>query len=492
LVKESTLTWPTPTGDLSTPPDQRRLPEANEFSPGQVELRQVLKFADANPGSREAIVEAIRARYFGTAAAKRATATERLEQQTKRANNVVIGMKGYGLFDLDTNKLTTVGQALLTTSDDEKLYEEFASHILKSCNGVDVLEAVRAIQVRGEKPTKTRLQTELETRGFRLPRATTHHTKLLQWLREANVLDKDNSIDEAAVSRLTGVGLETLEQWSGLTREQRAFLRTMRRLGDVHGTSKLAAKDVLTQSKFEHGAIFREDQLSARVFRPLEEKGWIEREVGAGGRGGKSGRLGATEKLLALDLDILPRDEDWGIPAELRPRLNTPLADIQKDLNSTDKHVKGIALELLAVRIAADSGLTPLRFRLRADETGGGEVDLIAEGVHLHFSRWLFQCKNTTTVPLSDLAKEVGMAVLLRAHVIVMVTTGRFAGSVATYAKELMDTQHFQVILIDKTVLAKYRSGELRALMEFLHTEAEAVMRLKRGQIERHVAAGEV
>jgi hypothetical protein len=84
------------------------------------------------------------------------------------------------------------------------------------------------------------------------------------------------------------------------------------------------------------------------------------------------------------------------------------------------------------------------------------------------------------------------MAVLLRAHVIVIVTTGRFAGSVQTYAKEMMDTQHFQVILIDKEVLAKYRSGGLRALMDYLHHEAETVMRLKRGQIERHVAAGEI
>jgi hypothetical protein len=485
---------------LSTPPDdQRRLPEANEFSPGQiksaagqVELRQLLELVDANTGSREAIVEAIRSRYFATAAAARATPAEQLEQQTKRANNVVIGMKGYDLFDLDTNKLTTIGEALLATPDDAALIDEFATHILKSCDGVEVLEAVRAVQSRGDDPTKERLQAELETRGFRLPRATTHHTKLLQWLREAGVIDKDKKINDDVVARLTGVGLKTLEEWSSLTREQRAFLRTMRRLGEVHGTEKLAARDVLTQSKFEHGAIFREAQLSARVYKPLEEKGWIAREVRTGGRGGKSGLLGATEKLLALDLDLLPTDEDWGIPAELRPKLNTPLPDIQKQLGSTDTHEKGIALELLALRLAVDSGLIPLRFRLRAEETGGGEVDLIAEGVHLHFSRWLFQCKNTKTVTLSDLAKEVGMAVLLRAHVIVMVTTGRFAGSVVTYAKELMETQHFQVILVDKEALATYRSGGLPVLMDFLHKNAEGAMRLKRVQIERHVAEGEI
>jgi hypothetical protein len=168
------------------------------------------------------------------------------------------------------------------------------------------------------------------------------------------------------------------------------------------------------------------------------------------------------------------------------------LAEIHKNLASEDKNIKGIALELLALRIATDASLVPLRFRLRAAETGQAEVDLIAEGAHLHFSRWLFQCKNTKTVSLSDLAKEVGMAVLLRAHVIVLVTTGRFSHSVRTYRKELMDTQHFQVVLIDKAMLARYKSGGIHALVEFLHKEAEATMRVKRLQIERHVEAGDV
>ena len=41
-------------------------------------------------------------------------------------------------------------------------------------------------------------------------------------------------------------------------------------------------------------------------------------------------------------------------------------------------------------------------------KTGGAEVDLIAEAVQLHFSRWLFQCKNSKEVNLAALAKEVG------------------------------------------------------------------------------------
>lgn len=162
-----------------------------------------------------------------------------------------------------------------------------------------------------------------------------------------------------------------------------------------------------------------------------------------------------------------------------------PLERIVADLSDNNTHTKGIALELLALRLSVDSGLTPLRFRLRAAETGGAEVDLVAEAAHLHFSRWLFQCKNTKTVSLADLAKEVGMAVMLRAHVIVLVTTGGFASSVQTYARELMDTQHLQVVLIDRTTIRAYQRRGTSALMGYLHETAQATMRLKRAQIER-------
>jgi len=473
------------------PDDSKRLPEANEFSPGQISLREVLVLATKHAGDRPTLVEAIRKRYFARSAPKQTDPVKRLKVQSTLANNVLIGMKGYGLFDLSSSKLTPAGTELAKIPKDEDLVEAFATHILRACRGVEVLEAVRAIRARGEEPTKPKLQTELETRGFSLPRATTHHTKLLQWLREAAVVDKKNEIDEERLAELTGVDLATLEGWETLTQAQKALLRTLRRLVELHGEEPLPARDVVTQAKFEHGPIFPEDQLAARVFRPLEERGWITREIAGTGRGGKSGRIKATEQLLALDLELLPKDDSWGVPSELRPRLNTPLATIQSDLKAEDKNRKGIALELLALRIATDAGLTPLRFRLRAAETGGAEVDLIAEGAHLHFSRWLFQCKNTKTVALSDLAKEVGMAVLLRAHVVVLVTTGRFADTVRAHARELMDIHPLQVVLIDREVLARYRSGGLAALMDFLHSEATETMRLKRRQIERNTSAQE-
>jgi hypothetical protein len=473
------------------PDDPKHLPEANEFSPGVVQLEEVLSLAAEHGGDRAALIEALRQQYFLKTGEKHTDEAKKLKQQTTRAYNVLVGLKGYGLFDLATDKLTPEGEELLGVPSAER-NEAFAKHILLRCHGIEVLEAVRSIQSRGETPTKASLQTELEGRGFKLPVATTHHTKVLQWLREGNVLDTKYGVNEEVVAKLTGMGLETLEEWSGLTKQQRAFIRTLRRLGEVYGKTSMPAKDVLTEATYEHGPIFKTDQLAASVYKPLEEKGWITRVVPAEGRGGKSGLIACTDKLLALDLDLLPKDEGWGIPADLRPKLNTPLAEIEANLQSSDKNVKGIALELLALRLATDAALIPLRFRLRAAETGQAEVDLVAEGAHLHSSRWLFQCKNTKSVSLSDLAKEVGMAVLLRAHVIVMVTTGRFASSVETYARELMDTQNLQVVLVDKKVLARYKAGGMHALLDFLHSSAEATMRLKRGQLERHVEAGEV
>ena len=169
----------------------------------------------------------------------------------------------------------------------------------------------------------------------------------------------------------------------------------------------------------------------------------------------------------------------------MRAKLETPLDEVIGHLASEDTGVKGLALEVLAIRVAYELGLTPLRFRLRGRETAGAEVDLIAEGLHLHFSRWLFQCKNTKTVHLSDLAKEIGMAVLLHAHVIVLVTTGRFARSVKEHADGLAQTTPLQTVLIDGDLVERYRRGGAASLVEHLRDTARATLSLKRVQISK-------
>jgi hypothetical protein len=472
------------------PAPAKSLPEANEFSPGQVtSLRKFLQIVKDNAGDRDEIIEAVRQEFFKDTAPK-LTGAAKLKQGRTRAYNAVLGGSKYGVVNSDLTKLTPLGTKLLKTSTDRAMFEEFARHIIRELNGFDVLVALREMKKADDRISKTTLQEYLEQRaGFeKLPRATTHHTKLLQWLRKTDVLPAIGySVWPAEVEAISGMSLEAADAWSSLTGEQKAFLRVLRRIALIEGEKAIPARTVVDAVTVEYGPIFKKpDQLAATVFRPLSDPavGWITHSAGAGGgRGGKSGEVAATKKLIDTEVDLLPEGDGWGIPPDLKAKLQTPLETIYTDLDSTDTHTKGIALELLAIRMAIDLTLTPTRLRERGVTTGGAEVDLVAEGAHLHFSRWLLQCKNTKKVHVSALAKEVGMAVLLRAHVVVVVTTGTFTPAVETYAKELAATSPLQVVLVDGSALKAYKKGGATALRELFNDRARLTLTLKRPQV---------
>lgn len=305
----------------------KKLPAANEFSPGQIAVHEVLALIASEEGNREAIVEAIRARYFSDSAASK-TGTERLIQQQKRAGNVLIGASQYGLFDLKTNSLTGIGRELLGTEDDEELHERLAAHILAERSGLEVLHAVQDLQRRDERVTKQSLQVELEQRGFSLPRATTHHTKLLAWLRLAGVVDEEGEIDEDRVAELTGATVGVVDDWSALTREQQLFLRALKAIAETT-YEPVPTRQVVDAVLTAHGRIFlRTDNFASALYGPLHDAGWIDWSGTGPGRGGKSGTVRPAAKLRETNLDVLPQVEGIGIPSDLRPMLKTPLVQI--------------------------------------------------------------------------------------------------------------------------------------------------------------------
>ncbi len=464
----------------------RRIPFSGEFSPGQVDLIEVIQLAYTHSGNETALVEAVRAKYFAGAAAHRKNPAERLAQQRKRAGNVVIGLKNYALLDRKAISLTDVGESVLMAGAAEG-YSIFARHVLETCSGGDVLQSVRDLQKRGERVTKRSLHLDLARRGFAMPTATTAHQTVLNWLAKASVIDPEHGyqINEARFAAVAGLTVEALDEIAELTREQRAFLQTLRGLAAVEGTTPLTTSDVYRNARVQHGEIFPDDQLSAKVLHPLAKAGWVllTGQGSGAGRGSKSGLIAATPKLISLDPSRLAPAPEEDIPAELRPLLNTPLATIYDDLQSSDTHRKGLALELLALRIVIHLGLHPKQFRLRSKQTGGSEVDLVAEGTHLHFSRWVIQCKNTADVHVSALDKEIGMAFRTKSHVIVLVTTGRFSRGVQVAADELARDSYLQVVLVDGDTLRRYREQGMRHLLEYFQDQAGATMKLKREQL---------
>lgn len=467
------------------------LPSANELAPGQIPdlgLRGALRLVDEHAGNRADIVEAIRQAQFTKAAAKQSDPARRLEQQKTRANNVFVGLSEFGLASLSADALTDMGRELLATPDDETLYRRFAEHILHECYGIEVLRASRDIQKRQENPTKERLHRELELRGFHLKRDTTDHTQLRAWLSKAGVVKgpPNYSIDEERFAELAGVELDTLDELAGLTEAQIAYLRTLRRLAEATGTDELDAKTVRDHVELEHGIVIPHGQAAKTVIAPLADQGWLAPPEKKGGRGGKSGKVAPTDTLLELDLERFLSVTFDGVPADLRSRLNVPLETIRDDLESDHTYTRGIALELLALRLAYDLALRPTGFRLRSNATGGAEVDLIAEAVHLHHTRWLFQCKNTKQVNTRHVAEEAGMAGLLHAHVIVMVTTGRFSADATRYARALTASGKLQVVLVTGSDLGKYLHGGAGSIMKLFREAAATTARMKSDQIRPH------
>ncbi len=163
---------------------------------------------------------------------------------------------------------------------------------------------------------------------------------------------------------------------------------------------------------------------------------------------------------------------------DLRPMLRKSLKAIRKEIDSGNRHIRGLALEALAFKIMRLVDLTYVATRLRGDVTGGAEVDLVFESARLVFSRWQVQCKNTARVSLDDVAKEVGLTHFLKSNAIVMISTGRIGNEARRYANRIMADSNLCIIMVDGDDLALVESRPA-AIVDVFAREARHAMDLK-------------
>ncbi len=165
------------------------------------------------------------------------------------------------------------------------------------------------------------------------------------------------------------------------------------------------------------------------------------------------------------------------MPKELFER---SLSDILASLKAPQRDVKGKALELLAIYVTRLIDLDFKGWRIRSADTGGAEVDAVVEGARLIFTRWQIQAKNTATVRLDDIAKEVGLSLtFLYSNVVMMVTTGAFTADAHRYADHVMKTSNLNVILLNGADLKRI-SLDPTDIAPLLNSKAERAMRLKK------------
>lgn len=465
--------------------EAKRLPFGGEFSPGQVDLLWLLQAVQASNRDRQALAEAIRAEYHANSAPGY-SGKERVKQQLKRSGNVIIGMSNYGILDPETLSLTILGESLLKAPTDVPRYELLARHILLTLHGAALLQAISAISSRESRVTKKSLAKELRSLAFDMPQASTKQLVMIKWLRLAGLI-KDNSydVDQQKLASLLGSAPTVLSDIEILTDSERLILRSLARLTQ-EPNQWVDARAVVKNAENLFGIRFDEDTWQRTLLRPLERKGWLELQRGTRGRGSRSGKVRGTGRFESEYVKRLLEEDAPLIPPELRAGLRVALSKIVADLTSPDTYLKGIALELLALRIASLLDLQPRKWRLRSPQTGGTEVDLIVEGARLIFSRWQIQCKNTSELHVDDLAKEVGIAQLIKSHVILLVTTGRVPGSVREMARQVVEETHLQVAVLDGEMLQKVAgdsaSGAL-TLVEMLTEQARRALSQKAGQL---------
>lgn len=160
------------------------------------------------------------------------------------------------------------------------------------------------------------------------------------------------------------------------------------------------------------------------IIEPLVELGLIKTKKTTTGRGAKPNLVCLTDKSInELVGELIKTIAKLTNLSNIE--LNRSFENVINDLEHPDKHIKGKALELLAIWMIRLTGLRFTQWRLRSyQSTGGGEVDVLAASDRFVYSRWQIQCKNTKKVDVDVLAKEIGITFVTGADIVMVVTTG--------------------------------------------------------------------
>ncbi len=451
------------------------IPFGAQFSPNQVDLPKLLQIIHEYAGGRDRITEAIRDNFF---------ATHSQTQRWKLADNTVLALRAYGLLDEDGATPTALaGELLAIATTPDVLYEQFGKHILVNLRGIPFVETLGIMQTAGEKITLHTLRKRLEQRGLHIPRGAVHLSSMRLWLAQAGLFDASvkggprlYQVDQLRLNEVLGIGLDAIDNLTQLNAGQRAFLRALTRIAEP---DPLVANKVADLASMLYAVEYNHKELPKSVLFPLRDLEYIQATKTTAGRGAKPYEVSRTPKFhqeISEPILTAATEKAGLVPKEV---FELPLSQILADIKSPNKHIKGKALELLAIYLTRLIDLDFKGWRTRSADTGGAEVDVIVEGARLIFSRWQIQAKNTKTVRLGDVAKEVGLSLtFIYSNVVMMVTTGDFTQDAYKYAQHVIKTCNLNVILLNGSELERI-SRDPTDIAAILNSKAERAMKVK-------------
>ena len=449
------------------------LPFGSEFSPSQIELPHVLKLADEHAGDSHSFEAAVRVKYFDSHGFGGQAGSNRC----KLANNTKLGMIAYGIIKRDA-KLTEFGEELLKLAHDKpKLYEALAKHILLNLNGMTMVRCIQDMVVAGKVVNLTTLRDGLKERGVHFPRGGKHPSIMRLWMTKAGVIVGNRwRVDPLRIKDLLGLNLDEFEVLANFTTEQRAFVRALANVGTL---KPQPANEIARLASATYGVKFPEKSLPKLVLNALVDAGYITAKKTTQGRGAKPFQVAATPKLVADVVEPFLEQMKGQTDPKLMALLRKPLSTILDEMQDGNPYTAGLALEALAFKIMRLLDMAYVATRLRANQTGGAEVDLVFESARLVFSRWQIQCKNTARVSLDDVAKEVGLTRFLKSNVIVIVTTGKIGDEARRYANKIMAIDNLAIVMLDGNDLSAISKSPSDIVRTF-QREARHALSLKK------------
>lgn len=340
------------------------------------------------------------------------------------------------------------------------------------------MQAVQQMEADGLNVTADSLAEFLTSQGFRVTVHNTAINSLRMWLAQAGVFPTGRSrawaLNEGATQRLLKLDDEQIALLAGLSEAQAAFVEGLCALEPEGWTPATAIRDWAEACR---GVRFGRASLPNEVLKALKGVGLIEYRTGGTG-GGKTAMLRTTER---FDREVLRpfvryaiKDLDAALSAYYRKRPE----DIFAELESSDRNVKGRALEAFAIFFMRRLGLRFVGWRKRAQ----AEVDALLEGVLGSVaSRWQVQCKNTPTskVRLEDVAKEVGLLPITGATHLLFVANSRFSDDAVRYARLVMKRTGVGIYLLDKDAFDTLRTNPA-SIATILRDQAEGMLKASR------------
>jgi hypothetical protein len=464
-------------------PDPKKLnfTYGHQFEPEKFSLVEIIQICLECQPERNDLEKQIAERFFSRHSMQSSDISSATSNIGKLAMNCFLSLRAYRLIESVGNErdrkyqVTTLSNQIIENKDNiEEVNTLFARHILTNLTGMSLLKAIEIINSRGDIPQLELIAYELQEMGFSLSPNAIYTSTMRKWLERAGIFERQYEINWDKVSEVLGINKDYVDELYTLTSEQKYFLLAMihQEIYEFTQWNKIT-KYAISIYKVR----FTSKLFVQQVINPLVELNLIESEKTTTGRGAKANSvrltLKARNELVASLLKTIASQAEIS-----ETELNRSFEDVLSDLDNDDKHIKGKALELLAIWMIRLTSLRFTKWRKRDIETGDGEVDVLAGSDRFVYSRWQIQCKNTKKVDVDVLAKEIGMTFVTGADVVMIVTTGEFTRSAYQYAYRMMEVSRYYMILLQRDDIEEIKKDKTN-IVKILDKKARRVFAKK-------------